>query len=83
MIVGMALGLGFPLGVGMAALHGESAIQRMWAINGAASIAGSGLAALVGLGAGSAATLAAGLMCYVLASAAGVSVHRDQAIFKP
>ncbi len=83
LVVGTALGLGFPIGVRLAARYGDGAIQRMWAVNGAASIAGSGLAALIGLGAGSRATLTAGLACYLLASTAGVCVHRDQAIFKP
>jgi hypothetical protein len=83
MVVGTALGLGFPLGVRLAAPHGDGAIQRMWAVNGAASIAGSGLAALIGLGAGSRATLVAGLACYLLAATAGVVVYRHQAIFKP
>ncbi|MGH7517195.1 MAG: hypothetical protein ACREOC_06970 [Gemmatimonadales bacterium] len=83
MVVGTALGLGFPLGVRLAAPHGDGAIQRMWAVNGAASIAGSGLAALIGLGAGSRATLVAGLACYLLASTAGAFVYRNQAIFKP
>lgn len=79
--VGMALGLGFPLGVRLAAPLGDRVVQRMWAINGAASIAGSALAALVGLIAGSRATVAAGLLCYLGAVVTGAS-SRHPAIFK-
>lgn len=81
--VGVALGLAFPLGVALAAPAGERSVQRMWAINGAASIAGAALAALVGLAAGSRVTVLAGLVCYVAAAAAGVYTRRGAAIFQP
>jgi len=48
-VVGFVLGCAFPLGVRMVAPTGEWAVQKMWAINGAASIAASVLAAFIGL----------------------------------
>jgi hypothetical protein len=69
-IVGAALGLAFPLGVRLAA--GEWAVQKLWAVNGAASIAGSVAAALLGLGLGSRAVLLSGLVCYLLVALCGM-----------
>ena len=65
------LGFAFPLGVAMAAPTGEWAVQKMWAINGAASIAGSVLAAFIGLTLGSPFVIAAALLCYAIAMIAG------------
>jgi hypothetical protein len=64
---GFVLGFAFPLGVRAVAPTGEWATQKMWAINGAASIAASVLAALIGLIEGSGAVLTAGILAYVLA----------------
>ena len=47
------------------------AVQKMWAINGAASIAGSVLAAFIGLTLGSHFVIAAALLCYAIAMIAG------------
>jgi hypothetical protein len=69
--VGFVLGFAFPLGVRRVAGTGEWAVQKMWAVNGAASIAGSVLAALVGLAFGTPAVLATGVAAYALALAAG------------
>jgi hypothetical protein len=80
--IGMALGLAFPLGVALAAPGGERIIQRMWAVNGAASIAGAALAALIGLAVGSRATVLGGLLCYMAAGLMGTYVRRRVAIFQ-
>lgn len=69
---GFVLGCAFPLGVRAVAPTGEWAIQKMWAINGAASIAASVLAAVIGLIWGSASVLSAGILAYVLALATTV-----------
>ena len=76
--VGFALGLAFPLGVRRVAPTGEWAVQKMWAINGAASIAGSVLAAFVGLTAGSGVVLLVGIGFYALAVAAGALAERSE-----
>jgi len=65
--VGFILGCAFPLGVRSVAPTGEWAIQKMWAINGAASIAASVLAAVIGLAWGSGAVLTGGIVAYGLA----------------
>jgi len=64
---GFVLGCAFPLGVRVVAPTGEWAVQKMWAINGAASIAASVLAAVIGLVGGSGAVLTAGIFAYGLA----------------
>jgi hypothetical protein len=69
--VGFVLGFAFPLGVVMVAPTGEWAVQKMWAINGAASIAGSVLAAVIGITLGSQFVIAAALLCYAVAVFAG------------
>lgn len=71
-IVGAVLGTAFPIGVRLAAPAGPSTVEWMWAINGAASIVGSALAALIGLAGGSRAVVATGLGCYVLAVCGGL-----------
>ena len=48
----------------------------MWAVNGAASIAGSALAVTLGLGLGCHAVLAAGFLSYVLVAGCGVAAMR-------
>jgi hypothetical protein len=69
--VGFVLGFAFPLGVAIAAPTGEWAVQKMWAVNGAASIAGSVLAAFIGITVGSRLVIAAALLCYAVAVIAG------------
>jgi hypothetical protein len=76
--VGCALGFAFPLGVRSVAQTGEWAIQKMWAINGAASIAATVLAALVGLAWGTRAVLGCGLAAYAVAVAAGTVLERTR-----
>jgi hypothetical protein len=73
---GFVLGCAFPLGVRAVAPTGEWAIQKMWAINGAASIAASVLAAVIGLIWGSGAVLSAGVLAYVVALITAVSSDR-------
>jgi hypothetical protein len=77
--VGFVLGSAFPLGVRQVAPTGEWAIQKMWAINGAASIAASVLAAVIGLAWGSGAVLTAGILAYALALAGAIFAARSQA----
>jgi len=69
--VGFVLGFAFPLGVILAAPTGEWAVQKMWAINGAASIAGAILAAFIGITAGSRFVIGAAVLCYAVAAIAG------------
>ena len=71
-IIGAVLGTAFPVGVRLAAPAGPSTVEWMWAINGAASIVGSALAALIGLAGGSRAVVATGLGCYALAVCGGL-----------
>ena len=77
--VGTALGFALPLGVRLAAATGAGAVQRLWALNGAASIAATAFAALLGLSFGSGAVLAAGGLCYVTAGFAGWRAQRSAA----
>jgi len=72
---GFFLGCAFPLGVRKVAPTGEWAVQKMWAINGAASIAASVLAAVIGLVLGSGAVVTAGIMAYALALAASTRTY--------
>lgn len=71
-IVGCVLGFAFPVGVRQVAPTGEWAVQKMWAINGAASIAASVLAAVVGLTMGTRNVLLFGVLAYVVAGIAGI-----------
>jgi hypothetical protein len=64
---GFVMGCAFPVGVRRVAPTGEWAVQKMWAINGAASIAASVLAAVIGLVWGSGAVLTGGILAYALA----------------
>ena len=75
-VVGFVLGFGFPLGVRLVAPAGEWAVQKMWAINGAASIAGSSIAAIIGVGMGCRAVLATGLAFYALVAVCGVAASK-------
>jgi hypothetical protein len=75
-LVGLVLGFAFPLGVRLVAPTGEWAVQKMWAINGAASIAGAAAAAIIGLAFGSRAVLIAGLGFYVLVAFCGYRAMR-------
>ena len=71
-VVGCVLGFAFPIGVRLVAPTGEWAVQKMWAINGAASIAASVFAAIVGLTMGTRNVLLFGLLSYVVAAFAGI-----------
>jgi hypothetical protein len=70
-LVGFVLGFAFPLGVRLVAPTGEWAVQKMWAINGAASIAGAAAAAIIGVGLGCRAVLLTGLGFYGLVTFCG------------
>jgi hypothetical protein len=76
LVTGFVLGFGFPLGVRLTAPTGQWAVQKMWAINGAASIAGAALAATLGVAFGSRTVIAAGVAAYLLAAVAGWTTWR-------
>jgi hypothetical protein len=78
--VGFVLGCAFPLGVRQVGGTGEWAIQKMWAINGAASIAASVLAAVIGLAWGSGAVVGAGILSYALALAAAFLARQSATV---
>ncbi|MBI1785470.1 hypothetical protein HYR69_10035 [Candidatus Sumerlaeota bacterium] len=75
---GFVLGFAFPLGVRLVSPAGEWTVQKMWAINGAATIAGSSLASIIGVAFGSRAVIGAGLICYAAAASAGFMAKRVQ-----
>lgn len=70
-VIGGVLGFAFPIGVRNVAQTGEWAIQKMWAINGAASIAASVCAAIVGLTMGTRNVILLGVLSYAVAGIAG------------
>ncbi|MFQ5526489.1 MAG: hypothetical protein ACE5GX_09540 [Thermoanaerobaculia bacterium] len=74
--VGFLLGFAFPIGVGIVGTTGEWAVQKMWAVNGAASIAASAVAAVIGISFGSRAVILAGLLCYAVMAVAGLAALR-------
>jgi hypothetical protein len=77
-VVGFVLGWAFPLGVQRAAPTGEWAIQKLWAINGAASIAASVLGAVIGFAWGSGAVLTAGILAYAAALVAAIVSRKKE-----
>ena len=74
--VGFVLGFAFPLGVRLVGPTGEWAVQKVWAVNGAASIAGSAAAAVIGVGFGCRAVLIAGLLFYAVVALCGHQAMR-------
>lgn len=76
--VGFLLGFAFPIGVRIVGTTGEWAVQKMWAVNGAAAIAASALSALIGISLGSRAVILAGFVCYAIMAAAGLAALRRQ-----
>ena len=77
--VGCGLGFVLPIGVRLVSTTGEWAVQKVWAVNGAATILGAVLAALIGLSSGSHVVLVAGLICYLGVLAVGFKVLKLQA----
>jgi hypothetical protein len=75
-VMGLLLGFCLPLGVRFAEPHGDVVVQRLWAINGAASITGSCLAAFIGVAFGSLGVLVAALACYAMVGLLGVVLVR-------
>ena len=71
-VIGGVLGFAFPAGVRHVAPTGEWAVQKMWAINGAASIAASVSAAIIGLTMGTRNVVLFGVLSYVVAGIAGI-----------
>lgn len=76
--VGFLLGFAFPIGIRIVGVTGEWAVQKMWAVNGAAAIGGSALAALIGISFGSHAVILAGLACYAATTLAGLAAVRPR-----
>jgi hypothetical protein len=74
--VGVVLGFCFPIGVRLIGKTGEWAVQKAWAINGAASVAGSAVAAVIGVSFGASVQLATAVVCYLLALLVGYRVVR-------
>lgn len=74
---GVPLGMMFPIGLRVAGRElGPAAVPWMWAINGAASVAGSALAVVVAITAGYTWSLALGVACYGLAAVAAWQATR-------
>lgn len=74
--VGFPLGFAFPIGVRIVSTSGEWAVQKMWAINGAASIMGSVLAVVLTIATSSAGVLVGGLVCYGAVALCGLAAQR-------
>lgn len=79
LVAGGLLGFCFPLGMRLIAGTGDDTVQRLWAINGAAGVAGTSVAAVLGMMAGSRAVLAAGVACYLLVWAMGSLAAKKRA----
>ncbi|MBI3736801.1 hypothetical protein HY256_09845, partial [Candidatus Sumerlaeota bacterium] len=74
--MGFVLGFAFPIGVRLVSPSGEWAVQKMWAVNGAASIAGSAFASIIGVVFGARVVLICGLVCYLGVTLCGISAVR-------
>ncbi|HEX6669571.1 MAG TPA: hypothetical protein VF061_08445, partial [Gemmatimonadales bacterium] len=72
---GVLLGVALPTGVRVFTSE-ERGVAEAWAINGAFSVAGSALAALTGLTAGSDGLAMLAVPCYAIAWATAVRQHR-------
>jgi len=72
--LGLLMGMAFPFGAARAhATHASTALPWLWGVNGAASVLGSVLAAMVAIEHGISANLWLGAACYLLAAAARLS----------
>ncbi|MBN2359373.1 MAG: hypothetical protein JXR83_07955 [Deltaproteobacteria bacterium] len=74
--VGFPLGFAFPIGVRIVSATGEWAVQKMWAVNGAASILGTVLAVILAISSSSVGVLIGGLVCYLAATLGGMLALR-------
>jgi len=77
--LGFFLGMAFPLGMKLACSREEALTPWLWGINGATSVCGSVLAAVLALFAGIQATYWCGLVCYLVALGTFVwSAYRER-----
>jgi len=76
LVVGLFMGLPFPLGMQAAARGRADLTPWLWGVNGAASVLCSVLAVAVALTAGIAATFWLGVGCYVVAATAHAAITR-------
>lgn len=68
-VQGVPMGMMFPIGLRVAGrTFGPAAVPWMWAINGAASVAGSALTIVVAMTAGYSWSLLVGVVCYAFAA---------------
>jgi hypothetical protein len=67
--LGLLMGMAFPFGAAQASTRSASALPWLWGVNGAASVLGSVLAAIVAVEHGTHANLWLGAACYLLAAA--------------
>ncbi len=67
--LGFLMGLPFPMGMSIAARKLKDFTPWFWAVNGATSVVSSVLSVCISISLGFTATLAAGIFCYVVASA--------------
>lgn len=80
---GFLLGFCFPIGVRMIQRAGDNAVQRMWAINGAAGVAGSAAAAFIGVLGGSHLVVIVGCVCYGGMLLAGLAAQKQKRAEEP
>jgi len=83
LVIGLFLGLPFPLGMRAATAHRAELTPWLWGINGAASVLCSVLAIVVALSAGIAASFWLGVGCYGAAFLAYFSIHRTTIVSRP
>jgi spermidine synthase len=74
--LGFFMGMAFPLGLKLAASQIDELTPAFWGVNGATSIFGSVLAAVIAMNAGIASTFWTGFICYVFAFGAFVWARR-------
>jgi SAM-dependent methyltransferase len=80
-VIGLFLGLPFPLGMRVGAARAEPLLPWLWGINGAASVLCSVLATVFSLGLGISATFWAGVACYAVAL--GAFAHATRGAIPP
>jgi hypothetical protein len=74
--LGLLMGMAFPFGVRQAGAQSASLLPWLWGVNGAASVLGSVLSAIIAIEHGIRANLWLGAACYLLA--AGMLVRGAQ-----
>jgi hypothetical protein len=74
--MGLVMGTAFPLGLRRAADDAAALVPWAWAVNGAASVFGSALTALLSMSFGFSATLRAGIAAYLVAAVLAFPLSR-------